>query len=71
MKIIAEQDFCGIMGNCIVCGSPVAHYTCNDPLIAVRDEAQDWDWWASCTNEKCSHHYGQGVFQNKINWVTE
>lgn len=67
--IIAEQDFEAIWGTCTACGGEVASYLCNDALIAVRPDGADWDWWMSCTNPECEHHYGEGYDQFEPEWV--
>ncbi len=67
--IISEKDFCGIIGICKTCGSQVADYLCNNDLEKYRPESCDHDYWASCTNNDCENHYGEGYLQNKLVWV--
>ena len=69
MKVIAEKDLIGMGGTCRECGSDVARYTCNQWLTEQRPEGYDWDWWASCTNEDCTNHYGDGYFQMPLKWI--
>ena len=67
--MISEKDYIGVYGKCVKCHSDVFDYTCNGDLISKRPEAIEWDWWVSCSNEKCENNYGEGVFQNDIEWV--
>ena len=69
MHLLSKEDFNAVAGACRDCGHPVAHYLCNDSLIAVRPAAAEWDWWLACTNEACAHHQGEGVFQDYPAWL--
>jgi hypothetical protein len=66
---ICDKEYIGCIGMCKDCGEAVLSYTCNTPLIAVRPEADEWDWWASCSNKKCVNHYGEGYHQSKPDWL--
>jgi len=68
MIILSTKDSMGTMGTCTKCASDVIGYTCNYDLINKRPEANKWDWWYACSNELCSNHYGEGVFQNTLDW---
>jgi hypothetical protein len=54
---------------CKSCGSPVSTYNANDPLVKQRREAEGWDYWCACDNADCEHAYGEGMFQDKPDWV--
>lgn len=53
---------------CKECGWPVVFACCNGKFRDFKDAA-DWDWWMYCSNKGCTHHEGEGVFQNLPLWV--
>jgi len=73
LKHICKTDWLGVVGDCRACGSPVSEYASNEDLKRVRPEAdaEGWDWWVACDNEDCKNHYGEGQFQNDIEWMIE
>jgi hypothetical protein len=54
---------------CAACGSPVSTYNANSDVIDQRPEASEWDWWCACDNANCVHAYGEGLFQDALDWV--
>ncbi len=69
--ILSEEDFIGYTtGCCKACGADVAKYVCNDVLISARREGYLEDYWASCVNANCEHHYGEGFGQQRLDWIT-
>ena len=69
--ILSEEDFIGYAtGCCKACEADVAKYVCNDGLISARREGYLEDYWASCVNVNCEHHYGEGFGQQRLDWIT-
>jgi hypothetical protein len=69
--IIAPTDLVSVEGwLCCKCMYPVARYLCNEQLNAVRPDSVSEDYWASCVNENCVNHHGQGYVQEIPRWVT-
>ncbi|WP_459252796.1 hypothetical protein [Paraburkholderia sediminicola] len=56
---------------CVACGSPVSTYNANADLINQRPDANDWDWWCACDNADCVHAYGEGIFDEPLEWTTK
>lgn len=53
---------------CVDCGWPVVFACCNHPFTEFKD-ASEWDWWVYCSDKGCKNHDGEGIFQNKPDWV--
>ena len=60
---IKKNAYCGD------CGWPIIFVCCNGPFQDFKD-ASEWDWWLYCSNKVCENHDGEGVFQNRPNWVS-
>jgi hypothetical protein len=58
-----------IARRCKCCGSTISTYNANPSLVALRPEAVNWDWWAACDNADCEHAYGEGYFQDPLDWI--
>lgn len=59
---ILKDSWCGD------CGWPIVDACCNGLFCSYADAAR-WDWWVYCSNKGCKNHNGNGVFQDKPNWV--
>lgn len=59
-----------IYGNtyCLECGWPIIHVCCNGSFCYFKN-AVNFDWWLYCSNKTCSHHDGEGLFQNTLDWI--
>ena len=66
-----RHDTCCAAQKCRACGSHVSTYNANGPLIGARPEASEWDWWVACDNADCEHAYGEGLFQELIEWIAK
>lgn len=68
-----KVDYCSasILKNryCNCCGWPIIFVCCNGSFIKFKD-ANKWDWWYYCSNKTCEHHDGEGIFQNRPDWVS-
>lgn len=69
--IVEDNNLEGEIGFCKECDSPVASYLCNASVIAKRPEAASEDYWMACTNDQCSHHYGEGYLMDTPSWFSE
>lgn len=69
-KILSDKEKIDSTGHtCKKCGREVFEYTCNKEICEQRKEASQWDWWASCSNEDCENHYGEGFYQDRVEWI--
>lgn len=68
---ICDEEFMGITGTCMTCGSDVHGFTCNEELWKVRPESMNCDWWYSCSNQDCPNHYGEDIFQDDLEWMPQ
>lgn len=67
---IIDNKYC----NC--CGWPIVFVCCNgsfrdfNPTGEGGESAGDWDWWYYCSNKVCENHVGEGIWQNRPDWVS-
>lgn len=47
------------------CGWPIIFACCNWDY----KPSHNYDWWVYCTNKGCSHHKGEGIFQDEPDWI--
>ena len=69
---LADRDrhtHCCLDQFCKVCGAHVSTYNANTHTVIQRPEAAEWDWWVACDNAECEHAYGEGLFQDEIEWI--
>jgi hypothetical protein len=66
--IVEDSNFEGVVGSCSDCGGGVASYLCNDSVILIVPEAEEWDYWIACTNPSCRHHRGEGYLMDRPAW---
>ena len=54
--------------HCRDCGWPIIDVCCNGSFAMFKD-ANRWDWWEYCSNKTCKHHEGQGIDQDRPEWI--
>ena len=55
---------------CKDCDSHVTIYSCIGVITALRPGSDFWSSWASCDNENCENHFGEGLFPlDKPDWI--
>lgn len=54
--------------HCRDCGWPIVDACCNCEFSGFKDSSQ-WDWWFYCSNKGCKNHEGEGVFQDRPDWI--
>jgi hypothetical protein len=59
---------------CKQCGWPIISACCNDEFAdwgppGSFEYAKNYDWWLYCSNKGCINHEGEGVFQNRPEWI--
>ena len=71
IRLIANNDDADptVFGKCKACDGIVVCYLCNESIYPMRPEANDWDWWVACSNPDCINNYGEGLFQDLIEWA--
>lgn len=55
--------------HCKDCGWPVVDAFCNDEFLGLEDSSE-WDYWNYCSNKGCVNHEGEGVSNDKPEWVS-
>lgn len=56
---------------CKECHFPIVFVCCNDTMqyYAKKKTGYYWDWWLYCSNKGCKNHVGEGIFQNRPDWI--